>query len=248
MKMKKKVWMLLLAVCCVTVAMAQVNGNEMKYGDHTYTQKGKISQVSINSVGSALGSAFGLGNRVKYDKPTATVTFTNIPSDYEEFEAVYTQFLGKTIHGTAAMIPMAIEMYARDAEVGKKCFELICNGPATVSGIIRILKEKLPPNADYSDSYTQRYMAAALLKGAKDKNAYTPDYPYTVQMCMSPNKSQNVTGGVDTFIYILAKGWDTEQRSVEIFKGYDDDLYKVYNCPSCYTQCKNIRGTWKGLK
>lgn len=247
MKKGKKLLSLLFVLCCALSASAQVDGNMMKYGEHTYTMKGKISQVSVNSVANRVGSAFGLGG-VKLNKPTATVTFTNVPSTYEEFEAVYTQFLGKTVHGTAAMIPMAIEMYARDAEVGKQCFELICNSSATVSGILRILKEKLPPNADYSDSYSQRYMAAALLKGAKDKNAYTPDYPYTVQMCASANKPQDVTGGVDTFIYILAKGWDSEQRQVEIFKGYDDNLYKVYNCPSCYTQCKNIRGTWKGLK
>ena len=248
MKMTFKTCLLLSFVCFVTTAMAQVNGDQMKYGDHTYTVDGKIKRDAVGAVSSAIGSAFGLGNKVKVNRPTATVTFTNVPSSYEEFEAVYTQFLGKSIHGTAAMIPMAIEMYARDAEVGRQCFELICNSQATVSGIIRILKEKLPANADYSDSYSQRYMAAALLKGAKDKNAYTPDYPYTVEMCRSVNDPQEVTGGVDTFIYILAKGWDTEQRQVEIFKGYDDDLYKVYNCPSCYTQCKNIRGTWPGLK
>ena len=26
------------------------------------------------------------------------------------------------------------------------------------------------------------------------------------------------------------------------------DLFKVFNCPSLYTQCKNIKGTWEGLK
>jgi hypothetical protein len=243
MKTTRKAFLLLLCLSMVTTTWAQVSGNKMTYGNHVYTVDGKIKKDVVGGV----ASAFGLGGK-KLNKPTATVTFTNVPSSYEEFEAVYTQFLGKSIHGTAAMIPMAIEMYARDAEVGKQCFELICNSSATVSGIIRILKEKLPPNADYSDSYCQRYMAAALLKGATAKNGYKPDYPYTVQMCMSANKPQEVTDGVDTFIYILAKGWDTEQRQVEIFKGDDEDLYKVYNCPSCYTQCKNIKGRWEGLK
>lgn len=244
MKMMKNVCMLLFALCCSTVAMAQVNGDEMRYGNHTYTIDGKIKKPVM----STIGSAFGVPGAGKLNKPTAKVTFTNVPADYEEFEAVYTQFLGKTIHGTAAMIPMAIEMYARDAAVGKQSFELICNGPATVSGIIRILKEKLPPNADYSDSYCQRYMPAALLKGATPKNAYTPDYPYTVQMCRSANDPQETTYGTVTYLYILAKGWDTEQRQVEILKPDDGGLYKVFNCPSCYTQCKNIKGTWKGLK
>jgi hypothetical protein len=243
MKVRKNLMLLMLALCCSTVVMAQVNGDEMKYGDHTYTIDGKIKKDIVGGIGSAI-----LGGGKKLNRPTAKVTFTNVPSSYEEFEAVYTQFLGKTIHGTAAMIPMAIEMYARDAAVGRQCFELICNGPATVSGIIRILKEKLPPNADYSDSYTQRYMAAALLKGATAKNAYTPDYPYTVQMCRSANDPQESSYGTVTYLYILAKGWDTEQRQVEILKPDDGGLYKVFNCPSCYTQCKNIKGTWKGLK
>ncbi len=206
-----------------------VRNNTITYGTHKYTVSGEF-----NKPGAV---------------PTAFVTFTNIPSDYKEFEAVYNGLLGKSIQGTAAMIPMAIEMYARDAAVGEKCFQLLCNSSSTVSGIIRILKTKLKPSsyAPDNDPYLQRYMAAALLKGANAANAYTPDKPYTVEMAASPNGVHQVTGGTDTFIYIIADGWDTRQRGVEIFLADGSDLYKVYNCPSCYTQCKNIKGTWGGL-
>ena len=148
------------------------------------------------------------------------------------------------------MIPMAIELYARDAAVGERCFNLLCNSSSTVSNITRILKTKLVPSqhAPANDPYIQRYMAAALLKGAKADNAYSPDMPYTVEMAASPNGVHNVTGGTDTFIYIIAHGWDTFQRGVEIFKADGSDMYKVYNCPSCYTQCKNIKGEWAGLQ
>ena len=209
---------------------AKVDGNTITYGDHTYTVSGEFNN--------------------SYKVPTAFVTFTNFPADYAEFEAVYNGLLGKSIQGTAAMIPMAIEMYAKDANEGEKCFNLLCNSDATVSGIIRILKTKLVPSehAPVNDPYIQRYMAAALLKGAKADNAYTPEHPYVVEMAASPNGVHNVTGGTDTFIYILADGWDTRQRGVEIFQAEGSDLYKVYNCPSCYTQCKNIKGTWAGLK
>ncbi|MBO7562239.1 MAG: hypothetical protein J6X91_02630 [Bacteroidales bacterium] len=207
-----------------------VNGNTITYGDHSYTVSGEFND--------------------SYKVPTAFVTFTNFPANYEEFEAVYNGLLGKSIQGTAAMIPMAIELYARDAAVGEKCFNLLCNGPATVSGIVRILKTKLIPSqyGPSGDPYIQRYMAAALLKGANANNAYSPDMPYTVEMAASPNGVHNVTGGTDTFIYILADGWDTRQRSVEIFQAEGSPLYKVYNCPSCYTQCKNIKGEWAGLQ
>ena len=214
---------------------AVVSGNTLTYGSHTYTI---VSDIDVNTR--------------EYKQPTASVSFTNFPASYSEFEAVYKGLLGKSIAGTAAMIPMAIELYARDADAGGRCFSLLCNGPATVDGILRILKTKLVPSqyAPDNDPYIQRYMAAALLKGAVNTNAYTPDTPYTVEMTMSPNgvKDAPMTGGEVTYIYILAHGWDTYQRSVEIMQPYDSDYYKVFNCPSCYTQCKIIRGDWPGLK
>ncbi|MBP5573766.1 MAG: hypothetical protein J6X40_06330 [Bacteroidales bacterium] len=213
---------------------SQLNGNTFTYGDHTYTVSGEI--VYDPSFTGYRGT------------PTASVSFTNFPSGYTEFEAVYTNLLGKSIQGAAAMIPMAIELYARDAAVGERCFNLLCNSSSTVSGIIRILKTKLVPSeyGPANDPYLQRYMAAALLKGAMASNAYTPEEPYTVEMCASANMPQNSSYGTVNYVYILAKGWDTEQRQVEILQS--GDLYKVFNCPSCYTQCKNIQGTWGGLK
>ena len=218
-----------------TKASAQVNGNTLTYGNHTYTVSGDINF-----------------NSNEHRTPTASVTFTNIPSGYAEFEAVYNGLLGKSLQGTAAMIPMAIEIYARDAATGKKCFDLLCNSSSTVDGIIRILKTKLVPSeyGPENDQYLQRYMAAALLKGAECTNAYAPETPYTVEMCSSPNGVQDspLMGGTTYYTYTLAKGWDSEQRAVDIFQPYDGTTYKVANCPSTYTQCKNIRGTWGGLK
>ena len=214
---------------------AVVSGNTLTYGAHTYTV---VSDIDVNTR--------------EFKQPTASVRFTNFPASFAEFEAVYKGLLGKSIAGTAAMIPMAIELYARDAGEGERCFSLLCNGSATVDGIVRILKTKLVPSqyAPENDSYIQRYMAAALLKGAVSTNAYTPDRPYTVEMTMSPNgvKDAPLTGGEETYIYILAHGWDTYQRGVDIMQPYDSEYYKVFNCPSCYTQCKPIRGTWPGLE
>ena len=214
---------------------ALLDGNTLTYGSHSYTL---VSDIDVTTR--------------EFKQPTASVRFTNIPSGYAEFEAVYNGLLGKSIAGTAAMIPMAIELYARNASVGERCFQLLCSGDATVSNIVGILKTKLVPSeyAPKEDSYLQRYMAAALLKGAVNTNAYTPEEPYTVEMTMSPNGVQDapLTGGEVTYIYILANGWDTFQRGVDILKPYDSEYYKVSNCPSCYTQCKTIRGTWPGLK
>ena len=214
---------------------AQASGNSLTYGDHVYTVNGEIDY-----------------NSTEHKTPTANVTFTHVPSGYTEFEVVYNGLLGKSIQGTAAMIPMALEIYARDASTGERCLRLLCNSASTVDGIIRILKTKLVPS-EYSpenDQYIQRYMPAALLKGATNTNAYRPDEPYTVEMCSSPNGIQDapVTGGTVYYTYILAQGWDTFQRGVDIIQAYNSDTYKVFNCPATYAQCKNIVGTWGGLK
>ena len=213
---------------------AVVEGNTLRYGNHTYTVSGEIDHSSG-----------------QFKTPTAKVTFTNVPSDYAEFEAVYQNLLGKSVQGTAAMVPMALELYARDAGVGERCLHLLCNGSATVSEITRELKRKLEPSrySPDNDPYIQRYLPAAVLKGAVPSNAYTPTKPYTVEMCPSPNgvKAAPLTGGTVTYLYILAGGWDTYQRAVDIFLKDGDDHYKVFNCPSCYTQCKQIVGKWPGL-
>ena len=219
---------------------AVVNGNTLTYGDHTYTVSGEFDFVS-----PVTG---------QLTEPTAFVTFTNIPSGYTEFEAVYNNLLGKSIQGTAAMIPMAMEMYARDAALGERCFNLICNSSSTVAGIIRILKTKFNYST-YSpegDAYIQRYLPAVTMKNAAWNNGYNPTEPYTLEMCRSANAPQetSLTGyGMVYYIYILAPGgWDSFQRSVEIWQPMGSDMYKVFNCPALYTMCKNIYGTWNGLK
>lgn len=219
-----------------TVQDWSVSGNSLTYGSHTYTIVKDIDPETE-----------------EFKTATASVTFTNIPSGLNEFTTVYENLLGKTVAGAAAMIPMAMEIYARNASTGRACLEVLCNSSSTVDEIVRELKQKIVPS-EYSpedDQYIQRFLPAALLKGAAPTNAYKPSSPYTVEMTMSPNGVQNaeLTGGVVTYIYILTSGgWDTYQRGVDIFLPYNKDHYKVFNCPSCYTQCKHIQGTWAGLK
>lgn len=154
----------------------QVSGNRATYGSHTYEVTGSIPDPGEDVNGD------GIADVEEYlGKTTATVVFSNIPSGYTEFEAVYNGLLGKSIQGTAAMIPMAFEIYARNSSTGKKCLNLLCNGSATVSGIVRTLKTKFVASqyAGSDDLYLQRYLAAALLKGATPENAYSPLTPYT---------------------------------------------------------------------
>ena len=213
-----------------------LDGNTLTYGTHTYTLEGEIDY-----------------DVAAYDEPSASLTFTNIPSGYTEFKAVYENFLCNSIAGTAAMIPMAIEIYARDAELGTQCLNLLCKNSVSVANITSILKTKFNYSA-YSpegDQYVQRYLPAATLQGATYSNAYAPNEPYVVTLSASPNGYQDapLTGGTMYYLYILTSGgWDTYQRAISVFQYYGQDIYKLDGCPSCYTQCRPIQGAWAGLK
>jgi hypothetical protein len=122
-----------------------------------------------------------------------------------------------------------------------------------VNSVVSQLKQKYgtSPYAPANDSYHQRYLPAAVLKGAKPENGYTPQQPYTVEMKASVNKHQDLQfsgEGRVVYLYIMGDGWDTHQRSVEIILQPGKQLHQVFNCPSLYTQCKTIRGQWPGLK
>ena len=213
----------------------EVTDTSMQYGSHRYTMTGNLTAD-------------------RYDREAAgRVTFTNVPSDYEEFASVYEKLLGRTPHGTAAMMPMAMELYGRDRDLGERCIQLI-NYPSNINAIVSQLKQKFnaSEHAPADDPYIQRYLPAAVLKGAKPENAYTPTKPYTVEMLASINRHSELKisgSGTVVYLYVLGEGWDTTKRQVEVLLPPGDNaLYQVFNCPSLYTQCKTIRGHWPGLK
>ena len=150
------------------------------------------------------------------------------------------------------MMPMAMELYRRDRAVGLKCLQLLCY-PSNVNSVTSILNTKFGASsyAPIDDPYLQPYLPAAVLKGATPSNGYQPISPYTVEMMASVNKHQDMQfagSGRVMYIYIMGKGWDTEKRQVEVILQPGSDLHQVFNCPSLYTQCKQIQGTWKGLR
>jgi len=182
---------------------------------------------------------------VKKSGRSVYVTFTNIPSDFDEFSQVYHGLLGKNEYSAVAMIPMAIEMYARNEEEGNRCLELLCTF-ACKSEMSRRLKEKF---GHPGDSYCQRYLPAALLQGANNKNAYTPTSPYTV--CVenggTADEESEMYNGTFYNRVILGDGWDMNKRAVQLFRQYDKDVYQISGCAATYMSCKPIRGSWPGL-
>lgn len=214
---------------------AIVNDNTVTYGLHSYTINGDIDVETR-----------------EFDRATASVSFSNIPSGYTEFSAVYNALLGKSLAGTAAMIPMAMEIYARNAATGKKCIDLLCT-EGTAGVMVTELKRKIVASK-YSEEnapYILRYLPGALLKGATPGNGYSPVTPYTVEMTMTSNgvKENAQAGGTVTYMCIVTSGgWSEARRGVDIIMPSNADLYKVYGCTGCYEGCRTISGTWNGLK
>lgn len=213
----------------------KIEGSTMTWGEHSYTLAGVVTEPEFDKDGVMISAAPKTAE--------AVVTFTHNPEGYNEFSTVYREFLGKSKEGAAAMLPMAMELYGRNRLTGERCLQLLC-GSLGAQDVIRELGSKMY-RSTYSpttDLYVQRYLPAALLKGAVPENAYTPIEPYTVELWRSNNRPQ----GDYCYLSIYGAGWDTSLRGVELKQ--NGSHYIVNNCPACYSQCKTIKGEWSGIK
>ena len=213
-----------------------VDGNAMTYGSHTYTMQGDFDRDYVE------------GGKAK-------VTFTNVPSDYEEFQTVYREFLGKTSYGVSAMLPMAFEMWGRNHEVGEQCLQLISHGTC-YNEIMRQLPAHME-RSEFSpsdDPYVQRCLPAAVLQGASKENGYNPTEPYTVNMAIGLKDNWGEESEIlQSYVYklniISGNAWATQQRGVTVqlpWRG--EQLYKVNGCPALYVNIYPPRQDWNGLK
>ena len=213
-----------------------LDGNTLTYGSHVYTMTGNMEK---NYVPGAKGK----------------VTFTNVPSDLDEFSTVYEQLLGKTPYGIAAMLPMAFEMWGRNHDEGEQCIEMI-----TGFTCFREIMRQLPAHMEMSkhspvdDPYVQRCLPAAVLEGATKENGYNPTEPYTVNMTIGREEtwgeeSEMLQGEVYQLNILSGNAWSTQQRSVSVMLPWKGpQLYKVNSCPSLYVNIFVPRKDWEGLK
>jgi D-methionine transport system substrate-binding protein len=218
-----------------------VDGNTMTYGNHTYTMNGNFGEPGGDMEYVAGGKA--------------KVTFTNVPSDMQEYQTVYEQFLGKTGHGVAAMLPMAFEMWGRNHDMGKEALQLI-----TCETCYKEIMRQLPAHmerSEYSpadDPYVQRCLPAAVLEGANKENGYNPTEPYTVNMTVGQKaqwgqESEILQSYVYQLYIISGNAWNTTQRSVTVMQPWrGTKLFKVNGCPSLYVNIFVPRQDWNGLK
>ena len=208
------------------------------------------SPSSATRVQSGSGITCSINGNINHETwnkdESSVVTFSRFPSSLDEFNQAREQ-LGKEPQGAVALQIMAFELYRRDAEAGTRALELN-NTSTNCTQTLRQLKEIMNVKDAY---YARPYISAALLKGANPENGYQPNTPYQVRIRVNPaNKYQEseFLSGTVIYLQVDSEGWDTNWRGVEVVRPEGSEYYVVSNCPAFYTQCKKIKGTWKGLE
>ena len=195
--------------------------------------------LTANAQIGGIGKAIKQGVSNAASKATSDkVSIEKIPATLEEFQALQAQ-LGTTPEGCIMLQLVAMEMYRRDKNVGTECLRLN-NTDTNLSYVTNRLKEIFREG----DSYARPYLVSTFFKGAKPSNGYNPDKPYTIQVRRDPTRpnderSQMLKGYVK-HLQVYSDGYDTPWRGVDVVQQKGDEYYRVSNCPSIYTQCKEV--------
>lgn len=177
------------------------------------------------------------------------VSINGIPATLDEFKTLQAE-LGTTPEGCIMLQLVAMEMYRRDKAVGLECLRLN-NTSTNLNSVTGRLNEIFRPN----DTYARPYIVSSYFAGAKPSNGYNPNKPYTIEVRRNPAypddmRSQLLRGYVK-YMQVYSDGYDTAWRGVEVVQQQGDTYFRVSNCPSLYTQCKEIdfdaSSDWKGL-
>lgn len=190
------------------------------------------AQLSLRNLGEKAVSAGISKVREK------SVKIDAIPQSVDEFVKMQSE-VAQTPEGAVMMVIVSMEMYRQNHQVGEECIRL-ANTDTNFGSMFRRVKELYNDGDAY---YGRPYQAAAFFKGAKPENAYNPTKPYTIHVRPNPTrKDERSTSlrGYVKFLQVYSDGFDTPWRGVEVVKQKGCDVYKVSNCPSIYTQCKEI--------
>lgn len=188
------------------------------------------AQVKVVAEGSIHPTIYKPGEEV-------TLSIDRMPADYEEFVTLQNE-VAQTPEGAVMMEIVAMEMYYRSPELGKKCLAL-ANTEINVNFMVRRMSDLAVPE----EQSGRPYQPAIFFSGATPMNGYNPTSPYTIQVRTSKvhkyEKSQSLRGYL-LYLDIFSEGFDTQWRSVEVIKQKGSDVYKVYNCPAMVTRCKEL--------
>lgn len=193
----------------------------------------------------AIGSCYFIDAHAQSSRRTSgsaahekTVQIDSIPQSVADFQTMQQQ-LATTPEGAVMMVIVAMEMYHQNVTIGEQCIKL-CNVENNHYSILSRLRELFNAKDKY---YGRPYQAAAFFRGATPKNGYNPTKPYTIRVRKNPTRSDErseILRGYVKYLQVYSDGFDTYWRGCEVIQQKGSSVYKVSNCPSLYTQCKEI--------
>jgi len=194
---------------------------------------------TANAQFGGIGKAIKQGVSNASSKATSEqVRIEKIPTTLEEFQTLQAR-LGTTPEGCVMLQLVAMEMYRRDSNVGTECLRL-SNTDTNLNDVINRLKEIFREG----DSYARPYLVSTFFHGAKPSNGYNPYKPYTIHVRRDPTRTEDersqMLKGYVKHMQVYSDGYDTPWRGIDVVQQKGDEYYRVSNCPSIYTQCKEV--------
>lgn len=224
-------------VSCGNTTASQAGSDATAEGDNT-------PQEQVEEVRPQTITIEGEINHTEYTGGVeSTITFDHFPKNVAEFNNALEQ-IGQEPQGAVVLMLMAMELYRNDSIAGVECLKTI-NTETNLPGALRQIRDKLRPS-NPKDSYARSYLVAAFMQGATPENGYNAPTPYKVKVRTNPvnrYEESNSLKGYVLYLQVESQGYDTPWRGVEVCKSKGDSHYRIVNCPSMYTQCKEI--SWK---
>lgn len=183
-------------------------------------------------------SSEGTINPIKYTAgEEASLSIDRMPTSFEEFTTLQ-QEVAQTPEGAVLMEIVAMEMYNRDRDLGKLCLAL-----ANTELNLPFMLRRMPDLSAPEEQSGRPYQPAIFFSGAKPENGYNPTDPYTIQVRTSKvhayEKVQSLKGYL-LYLEVYSDGFDSHWRGVEVVRQKGSEVFKVHNCPSMVTRCKEL--------
>lgn len=192
------------------------------------------------ALASAADIDAGVTGKINHDSyskgQSGTCYFSEFPRSVEEFKALQAKVATEP-QGAVAMILAAMKLYGDDEAEGKKCLEL---------SLLKLywpdlqrIKDKVRASA--GDSYGQKFLPLAFMKGATPENGYSPSKPYTVEVSVNNGRPYSkLTSANAPVIYLNIKtnGTDSGTRPIEVIKPSGSKYYVVNNTAGITSQVK----------
>lgn len=220
MKTVKLFALLITLICFVNYAEAQ----------SWETLKRKAKSETRQEITKAVRKTVGAG-------VPKSVKLNAIPTTLEEFDATYNE-MATTPEGAIIMFLAAMDIYAQNEELGKKCFALCFhpekrNGDEPIPYFVQFMRSR------FHSGDGQSWLARSYFDGATPENGYTPKEPLTLKMKSRANDDDYLTD-MDADVerrWVNSSGADSE-RPVQVLRVRGENLYYMFNYAGLASQVR----------